>query len=81
MSCDGDQLEDRKFCLANESHECIKYVRTSGPSNGKMVSSSSLAVMSSENNPDENTQLCHVHHISRLVKLEEKALTSVSILP
>ena len=53
------------------------------PFNGKMVSRSQNAPWCSclKNNPDENTQLCHIHHISRLVKLEGKALTRVNILP
>ena len=47
--------------------------------NGKMVSHSSLALMSSKTILMK-TQLCHIHHISRLVKLEGKAFTRINIL-
>ena len=48
------------------------------PYNGKTVSSSSLALMSSKTILMK-TQLCHIHHISRLVKLEGNH-SQVSIL-
>jgi len=40
-----------------------------------MVSSSSLVLTYLKTIPDENTQLFHIYHISRLVKLEIKAHT------
>ena len=82
ISCDGDQLEGRQFCLANKPMKALKISSPLVcPFNGKMVSSSSFGAHVFKNHPDENTQLCHIHHISRLVKLEGKALTHINILP
>ena len=73
MGCDGDQLEEWQFCPVNKSHESIKISSPLVcPFNGNMVSSSSLALMSSKTRLMKTHKLCYIHHISRLVKLKGK---------